>query len=170
MAGVRLGERVLQAGVALPGAFAILAGKAGLTGRACAVVDTADAATPLEVAAAREGVLIEVAVAQAGLWPYEHASFDLGLLDGNALLAAGDWAFQQRLRDMYRVVRVGGRVLVIFRTSTGLAERLGFGPRGGGPSVEGRRLAVAFGGAGFKPVLAEREGLTFVEGFRPGVI
>ena len=63
MAGVRLGERVLQAGVGLPRAFAIMAGKAGLTGRACAVVDATAAAATLESAAAGEGVLIEVAVA-----------------------------------------------------------------------------------------------------------
>lgn len=170
MAGVRLGERVLQAGVSLPGAFAIMAGKAGLTGRACAVVETTTAAATLESAAAGEGVLVEVAVAQTGQWPYEPASFDLGVADGNVLLAAPAEECEQRLRDLYGTVRPGGRVLAVFRSSTGLAARLGLDRPGSETSAEGRRLSAALAAAGFKPVrvLAEREGLLFVEGFRPG--
>src|SRR5512136_2959811 len=86
MAGLRLGERVLQAGLGLPKLFAKLAGKAGLSGRACAVVDTPDAARPLEAAAAAEGVLVEVLVAEGPVWALEDGSFDVGVVDGNALL------------------------------------------------------------------------------------
>ena len=41
-------------------------------------MDGAKAARPLEAAAAAEGVLVEVAVADGPLWPLEEAAFDLG--------------------------------------------------------------------------------------------
>ena len=172
MAGVRLGERVLQAGIADPRVFALIAGKAGLTGRASAVVDTPAAAQRIEAAAAREGVLVEVATVEHGLWPYDPASFDLGLVDGNALLTADAASRHHRLQEMQRVIRAGGRVLVVYRASRGLAGRLGFASRSRGPSAHGEALVEAVKGAGFRPVrlLAEREGMTFVEGFRPSVI
>ncbi|MCX6551002.1 MAG: methyltransferase domain-containing protein [Acidobacteria bacterium] len=172
MAGVRLGERVLQAGVGNLRAFAVMAGKAGLTGRACAVVDTPAAARTIETAAAREGVLIEVATAEGGRWPFEPSSFDLGLTDGNVLLAASPGACQERLRDMYRVVRPGGRVLAVYQKRYGLVARLGFERAEHGPSAQARALATALSEAGWRPVrvLAEREGMAFVEGFRPTVI
>ncbi|HNV03761.1 MAG TPA: methyltransferase domain-containing protein [Vicinamibacterales bacterium] len=169
MAGVRLGERLIQAGVANPRVFAALAGKAGLTGRACAVVDAAEAGARLEAAAAREGVLVEVSVAAHGRWPYEDASFDVGVLDGNALLRAGEGDRLDRLNDMRRVVRPGGRVIAVRSWPAGLALRLGFIAERREPSGEAAALREAMEAAGFRPVrlLAEREGLTFVEGFRP---
>jgi SAM-dependent methyltransferase len=171
MAGVRLGERVLQAGAADPRVFALIAGKAGLTGRACAVVDTPAAAQRVEAAAAREGVLVEVATVEDGPWPYDRASFDLGIVDGNVLLAADAASRHHRLQEMLRVVRAGGRVLVVYRAPLGLAGRLGFASSSPGASAHGATLVRAVEDAGFRPVrlLAEREGMTFVEGFRPAV-
>ena len=171
MAGVRLGERVLQAGAGNPKLFAKLAGKAGLSGRACAIVDSAEAAGPLEAAAAAEGVLVEVTVAQGPLWPLEEAAFDVGIVDGNALLRGNSAERTDRLAEVRRVVRPGGRVLIVRSVSPGLAGRLGFGPSHAGPGAEASTLLQALEGAGFRParILAEREGMTFVEGFRPAV-
>ena len=169
MAGVRLGERLLQAGTANPRAFAILAGKSGLTGRACAVVDAPEAARQLETAAASEGVLVEVVTASGGLWPYDAGSFDVGMLDGNALLSASLPDTSQRLRDMLRALRPGGRVLAVYTASRGIAARLGFQSSRPESAGRGRALVTALESAGFRPVrvLAEREGILFVEGFRP---
>ena len=171
MAGVRLGERVLQAGAADPRVFALIAGKAGLTGRACAVVDTPAAAQRVEAAAARVGVLVEVATVEDGPWPYDRASFDLGIVDGKVLLAADAASRHHRLQEMLRVVRAGGRVLVVYRAPLGIAGRLGFASSSPGASAHGATLVRAVEDAGFRPVrlLAEREGMTFVEGFRPAV-
>jgi SAM-dependent methyltransferase len=169
MAGVRMGERVLQAGTADPRVFALIAGKVGLTGRACAVVDAPAAAQRIETAAAREGVLVEVATVEQGPWPFDGASFDVGLVDGNALLATDAAARDFRLQEVRRVVRAGGRVLVVFRAPLGLAGRLGFAWMSPKVSAHGGTLVRAVETAGFRPVrlLAEREGMTFVEGFRP---
>ena len=169
MAGVRLGERVLQAGMGNPKLFAKLAGKAGLSGRACAVVDSPAAARPLRDAAAAEGVLIEVLEAGGPFWSLEDGSFDIGVVDGNALLRGDAAERQSRLSEVRRVVRPGGRVLIIRTVSLGLAGRLGFGPSHTGPSAEATALLNALQQAGFRParLLGEREGMTFVEGFRP---
>jgi hypothetical protein len=169
MAGVRLGERVLQAGLGNPKLFARLAGKAGLSGRACVVVDSPEASPPLETAAAAEGVLIEVLVTREAVWPLDEAAFDVGILDGNALLRGDAAERAGRLAEVRRVVRPGGRVLAISSAPVGLAGRLGFGPSNAGPSAHATTLLQALDGAGFRParILAEREGMTFVEGFRP---
>jgi SAM-dependent methyltransferase len=169
MVGVRLGERLLQAGVSDPRVFAVLAGKAGLTGRACAVVDSREAAARIEAAAAREGVLVEVAVAEGGAWPYEAAAFDVAIIDGDALLGAEPAARLRRLQDVVRVVRPGGRVLAVRHWKVGLAGRLGFIRERTAPSPAAAALIKALEDAGCRPVrlLAEREGLTFAEGFRP---
>ena len=169
MAGVRLGERVLQAGMGNTKLFAKLAGKAGLSGRACAMVDNPEAARALEAAAAAEGVLVEVLVAEGLTGPFADGSFDVGVVDGNALLRGTETERQGRLGAVRRAVRPSGRVLVIRSVSLGLAARLGFGPSHAGPSAEATALLNALQEAGFRPVrlLAEREGMTFVEGFRP---
>ncbi|MFO7693098.1 MAG: methyltransferase domain-containing protein [Vicinamibacterales bacterium] len=171
MAGVRLGERVVQAGLGNPKLFAKLAAKAGLSGRACAVVDSPEAAGPLEAAAAAEGVLVEVVAVQAPLWPLEDAAFDVGIVDGDALLRGHAAERAGRLAEVRRVVRPGGRVLVVCSRPLGLAGRLGFAPAHTGPSAEASTLLRALEDALFRParILAEREGMTFVEGFRPAV-
>jgi hypothetical protein len=62
-------------------------------------------------------------------------------------------------------------VLIIRAVPVGLAGRLGFASPHAGPSPEATALLGALEGAGFRParILAEREGMTFVEGFRPAV-
>jgi SAM-dependent methyltransferase len=169
MVGVRLGERILQAGLGNPKLFAKLAGKAGLSGRACAVVDSPEAAGPLEAAAAAEGVLMEVLVAQGPFWSLSDAIFDVGIVDGNALLRGDAAERTHRLAEVRRVVRPGGRVLIVRTVALGLAGRLGFSTAHAGPSAEGTALLRELEDAGFRParLLAEREGMTFVEGFRP---
>lgn len=169
MAGVRLGERFLQAGVFDPRVFAILARTAGLSGRACAVVDRPEAVRLLEAAARKEGVLVEIILSEGSSWPLDRGAFDVAVVDGNALLLGDATARGQRLDEVMRTVRAGGRVLAIRRSPLSLAGRLGFGRQPAGSSPEASRLLAALENAGFRPVrlLAEREGMTFVEGFRP---
>jgi hypothetical protein len=168
MLGVRLGERLLQVGLGDAALFAAAAGKVGLTGQASAVVTTPAAAAALESAAAREGVLVEVAVAPAGSWPVDPGTFDIAVIDGNALLAADPAGQATLCGDARRAVRGGGRVLAIHRRSHGWAGRLGFETGTPGDGVA-RQLTQVLERTGFGPVrfLADREGQTFVEAFRP---
>ena len=160
MAGVRLGERVVQAGMGNPRLFAKLAGKAGLSGRACAVLDSPEAAQSLQAAAAAEGVLIEVVVAEGPTWPLENGSFDVGIVDGNALLRGDAAERASRLAEVRRTVRPSGRVLVIrpsgpwscrpawVRVGRARAERrrVHAPPRAGGGRLPARAHARGAGG------------------------
>jgi hypothetical protein len=168
MAGVRLGERLLQVGPGDPAVFVKAAAKAGLTGRAVAIVESAEEKAALEAAAAHDGVFVEVWQAATGAWPCDDEAFDVSLVDGNALLAGNAGQQERWLADTQRVVRSGGRVLAVYRKPRGLASRLGFELR---ESEDGtaQSLMRLLNRAGFGPVrfLAAREGLTFVEAFRP---
>jgi ubiquinone/menaquinone biosynthesis C-methylase UbiE len=170
MAGVRMGERVLYVGVGDPRVFALISSKVGLTGRACAVVDNPRTQATLERAAARQGVLVEVALVLGGCWPHDSSSFDVAVIDANPLPSRATGDSQSRLANAVRVVRPGGRVLAIRRRPRGIAARLGFESASGIPSPRALELVRALEEAGCRPVrvLAEREGLLFVEGFRPG--
>jgi ubiquinone/menaquinone biosynthesis C-methylase UbiE len=170
MAGVRMRERLLQVGKGDPAVFVATAAKVGLTGQASAVVGTPAAAADLERAAAQEGVLVEVTIAQTGNWPYEEGSFDVALVDGNLVAALDGQARSGLLADLRRVMRVGGRVLVIFRSRRGLASRLGFEIPAAYRGIA-ETLTSSLADAEFRPIrlLAAREGMTFVEAFRPRV-
>ena len=163
-------ERLLQVGKGDPAVFAAAAAKVGLTGQACAVVEAPAAAAALERAAAEEGVLVEVSAAHAGNWPYDEGSFDVALVDGNLVAALDAQSRVALLADVRRVVRGGGRVLVVFRSPRGLASRLGFETQAAYRGIA-ESLTSSMAGAGFHPVrfLAAREGMTFVEAFRPRV-
>jgi len=170
MASVRMGERLLQVGVGDPRLFAVTASKVGLTGRAVAVVDAPAAAAVLEAAAADEGVLVEVVVAEAGAWPVDAGSFDIVIVDANAVLAAAPDARVARLTSAVRALRPGGRLLAVLRRGRSLAVRLGFEPEHRPPTPEAATLVAALAAAGCPAarVLAEREGLGFIEALRPG--
>jgi hypothetical protein len=168
MAGVRLGERLLQVGPSDPAVFSKAAAKAGLTGRAVAIVESAAEKSAIEGAAAHDGVFVEVMVAAPGAWPCDDGTFDVVIVDGDQLVAAQPDRQTALLADTKRVVRGGGRVLAVNRWPRGLAGRLGFESResDGGAAQSLMRLLNC---AGFGPVrfLAAREGMTFVEAFRP---
>lgn len=165
MVGVRLGERLLYVGVVLPRVFPLLAGKTGLSGRACGVARDAAAVRMLEAAAAAEGVFAEILASPDPPWPFDPASFDVAVADAALLLEPGQASAVTT--ELRRCLRPGARVVALHQRPRTLALRLGFeGQRD--ESVEARALQTLLCEAGFTPVrlLAEREGLTFVEGFR----
>lgn len=166
MIGVRLGERLLHVGAAMPRVFAVLAGKAGLTGRACAVAVDAAAARAFEKASAAEGVFAEVIESPGPPWPFDPASFDVAVVDA-ALLLQPDLA-PAVVSELGRCLRPGARAVAVHQRPRGMGVRLGFEGRHEA-SAEARALQECLAGELFRPVrlLAEREGLTFVEGFRP---
>lgn len=168
MVGVKLGDRLLQIGCDEGGLLAALAAKVGLTGRACGVEPDAAQAVRARATAEREGVLVEVTVAPYGMLPYEQAAFDIVVVR-DVLAALRPYERVRCLQEAYRVLRPGGRIIVIEP-----AERGGIGKflsqRSADPSYTNHgRAAGALRGEGFQPVrvIAEREGLAFTEGTRP---
>ena len=70
MAGVKLGDRLLVMGTADTALIAALAGKAGLTGRACALDASESATTSAARLIEREGALVETYTAPWAMLPF----------------------------------------------------------------------------------------------------
>jgi SAM-dependent methyltransferase len=168
MTGVQMGDRIAQIGCSEGGRLAAIAGKVGLSGRAVAVVPDDVSAARARKAAAREGVLLELDIAPPTRLPAADAAFDLVVVDdtGGLLGAMGADDRVLAVREALRLLRPGGRVMVI-----------GSAPRAGLAALFARARpaprfdptsALQSGGCKAVRVLAEREGLVFVEGMKPG--
>ena len=155
MSGVRMGERALQIGVDDPALAGAIASKVGLSGQAAIVVSDEPAAQIARGAAAKAGALVDVHVAPLHSLPITDGAFDLVVLHSMKgwLASLGEGNRTAILRDVMRVLRTGGRLIVIEST------------RGGpGAGID----ALALGGFKAARVLAEREGYRFTEGLKPG--
>jgi SAM-dependent methyltransferase len=166
MIGVQLGDRVVQIGCAHGGRLAAIMAKVGLSGRAAVVVFDESSAARAQKGGHDAGVLLEVEVSPPGRLPLEESGFDLSIVDNTAGLLSTMRAEDRvaLVREVLRVLRPGGRVMVI-----GAAARGGLGAL----------LTRASSGPAFDPVpsleaegfrsaraLAEREGLTFAEALK----
>jgi ubiquinone/menaquinone biosynthesis C-methylase UbiE len=171
MTGVKLGDRLVQIGCAHGGRLGVVAGKVGLSGRAVAVVPDDSSAARASKGAADAGALVEVEIARTTNLPLEADAFDLAIVDDTGglfgSLRAEDRAAS--VRELLRVLRPGGRVMII-----GAAPRAGLGAlfshaQSGPPFVASGDANRVLEADGFKSVrtLAEREGLVFVEAIKP---
>ena len=167
MTGVKMGDRFVQIGCAHGGRLAAIAAKVGLSGRAVAVVPDQISAARAEKGARDGGVFVEIATAPPTALPSDADAFDLALVDdtGGLLGAMRPEERVLAVREILRILRPGGRVMVVGATPRGglgaLVSRAQSGPPfDPAPSLEAD---------GFRAVrtLAEREGLIFVEGIKP---
>ena len=168
MSGVRLGEKALQIGEGDTRVMALIAAKTGLTGTAAIVVLDDQAAARVRRAANDIGALAEVGVVDREDPPGD-AAFDVIVVHDvqHTIAAANDSVRSGWLQLCHRVLRDGGRIVTIEPGSrVGLRAWLG-GPKGAAPAGGGGSQA-ALASAGFRNVrlLADREGLRFVEGFK----
>ena len=161
MAGIKLGDRLLVLGCSDPLLIAQLAAKTGLTGRACAVDDDRGIITRAASVALREGTLVETLVSPFGTLPFDAAAFDVVVVRDALPRLAGERRVDC-LTEVRRVLRGGGRCLVIDRVRRGLAALVGTDAPDYAP-------VAVLEAAGFKAarVLAEREGLAFAEAVNP---
>lgn len=171
MTGVKLGDQVLQIGCSNGGPLAAIAAKVGLSGRALAIVPDQAAMTRAQKAAANLGVLVEVELNSSPRLPVDDTTFDLVIVDD----AAGAFSARRSeeraatIREAARVVRPGGRVMIIGATPPqGLSALLSRAPAAPSIALSGE-AAAALQQAGFRGArtLAEREGMVFVEGIKP---
>lgn len=170
MTGVKLGDRLLQVGCAHSGRLGAIAGKVGLSGRAVAVVPDAESASRANKGAANAGVLVEVEIGPPTRLTVDADSFDLAVVDETGGLF-GSLNNEDRLtaiRELLRVLRPGGRAMLIGAGQrTGLSKLFGAGHTS--PSfVSSGDASRALESQGFRQVrmLAERDGLVFVEGVK----
>ena len=166
MSGLKLGDRLLVIGCSDPVLIAALAGKVGLTGRACAVDASQEKANQARVIAEREGALIESAAAPGWVVPFAEGDFDVAVIRG-AFAETGQ-AAGTSISEARRVLRPGGRCVVMAGEGRrGLSSLVS----GGTPSADDQTIGRALTAAGFFAVrtLAQREGLTFVEGVKKNI-
>jgi ubiquinone/menaquinone biosynthesis C-methylase UbiE len=165
MAGVKLANRVLIVGCSDPLLIAALAVKAGLTGRACAVDEAAVRANEAERIALKEGALVETFTAPYHALPFEPGSFDVVVV--RDVLTTGEGGAQAMLSEVQRVLRSGGRCLIVATSRAGRGISAVFGTRKTTEaSAEAEALTAALKSVGLVAVrtLAERDALIFVEG------
>ena len=168
MSGVQMGDQLLQIGCSDAGRLAAIAGKVGLSGRAVAAVTSEQDGARVTRAAAQAGVLVEVVVAPLSHLALEDGSFDLAVLDNAGGLLAGldDEARSAVVREALRVLRPGGRVMVVSPgTPQGLKALLGKRDAET-PGFDPSPMLLAGGFAGAR-LLADKEGLVFVEALKP---
>jgi ubiquinone/menaquinone biosynthesis C-methylase UbiE len=160
MAGIKLGDRLLVVGCGDPLLLARLAVKTGLTGRAHAVDDDEKTVEHTAAIALREGALVETSVSPFETLPLDAAAFDVAVVR-DVLGRVPAEARPAVLAEIRRVLRPGGRCLVIDSVPHGLSALVG--------SRAGYEPVGALDAVGFKAsrVLAERGGLIFAEGVNP---
>ena len=112
MAGLRLGNRVLQVGHGDPRLIALLAAKVGMGGQASALVPDDAAAETITKAAEARGVLVDVKVAPLRTPPFAQGWFDVVVIP-ELIGAMRPHERVGALQGARHVLRVGGRCLVI---------------------------------------------------------
>jgi ubiquinone/menaquinone biosynthesis C-methylase UbiE len=166
MSGLKLGDRLLMLGSSDPALTAALAAKVGLTGRACMVDVSATKLAAAAAAVEQHGALVESFTAPFTALPFEPDSFDVVVLR-NVLSASAPAERAAAAGEAMRVVRPGGRGIAIEDTPRGglwaaVTGQSG-GTEGAGPAAVKHLTAAGFRGA---RLLAEREGIAFVEGLK----
>jgi SAM-dependent methyltransferase len=154
MTGVRMGERFLQIGCNDRALLAGLAAKVGLSGTAAVAALNANQVKLAASIGAKVGALIDVQDIDEGrAWPFGVAQFDMVVVDDTG---DGFGELDQPtavLRNALSSLRPGGRIEVVSRVKS---------------DVRGYDYLRDLAEAGFKPVrvLAEKDGLRFLEGLR----
>src|SRR5258706_12958731 len=121
MTGVKMGDRLLQVGCAHGARLGAVAAKVGLSGRAAVVVPDESSAERARKGAADAGVLVDVDIAPATRLPLDDQAFDLAVVDDTAGLL-GTMRAEDRvaaIRELVRVLRPGGRVMIVGATPRG---------------------------------------------------
>jgi hypothetical protein len=168
MAGVRMGERILQVGFYDPQLTAVLAAKPGLSGNVAIAVNDTDHAERARRACADAGVLADVLAGPLDAIALEGGSIDVAIVHGSdpAIATMDDGLRERAFRECGRVLRTGGRLIVVITV-----------PHGGVTSLFRRQATVELSSdrvlgslqvAGFRAtrLLAEREGHRFFEGLK----
>lgn len=166
MSGVRMGERALQIGISDPSLVGAIAAKVGLSGHAAIAVSSEQKAGRARAAGATAGVLVDVQVSPLDALPFAPDAFDVIVVHAadHSLPSLDGSDGIRLLREGCRVLRSGGRVIVVEGVPGGIARLLGRRR----PPLEPAAIVAALSTAGFRAVrpLAAREGYRFTEGLK----
>jgi ubiquinone/menaquinone biosynthesis C-methylase UbiE len=166
MIGAKAGQTVLVMGSADAGLAAEVAKVTGLNGRTVVADRGADAGRRVEAAAAAVGTLIEFEDTGVDTVPFEPDVFDVVaiVVDWVAL----DEADRHRTAaEACRVARPGGRVLMLIRAPrSGLLGRMRTPVVPAGAADDACERLTAAGSKAVR-LLAEADGVAYVEGVKP---
>lgn len=163
MSGVRMGERVLQIGMDSPLVTSLIAARPGLSGESAMVLADEATATQARRAVAESGALVNISVHPLDALPFDRGAFDLIVVhnrNGQSLAPSGQ---SQRLSEWRRVLRSGGRLVVINKgTPSGMTALFQSRPDPG--QTEGTLRALQAAGFRSARELGDRDGYAFIEG------
>ena len=169
MAGLRMGERTLQIGISDAALTGVLAAKSGLSGNAAIAVPDDEHAERARRACADAGVLAEILTGPLDTLAIDDGSTDVAIVHGSDAAIAGmsDAERDRVFRECHRVLRIGGRLIVMSGGPDGGVTAL-FHRRTNLPSLSAEQALASYEHAGFRAarLLAEREGMRFLEGLK----
>ena len=163
MSGVRMGERLLQIGIDTPVVTGLLGAKPGLSGESTIVVADEPTAEKARRAVAETSANVEIRVHAFSSLPFGDATFDLVVIHNRSGETLTPATASSILAECRRVLRSGGRVVVIGKGSaSGLAALF----QSRKDSDQWGAAEQSLQGAGFRAVrmLGDREGYRFIEG------
>jgi len=171
MTGVKMGDRAVFVGCTHGGRLAAVASKVGLSGRAVAIVPDPRAESLARKGAEQAGVLVEIEIAPATKLPVEDAGADLVVVDDTGGLIGLMPPTERRaaIRELARVLRPAGRIIVVGNAPpSGLASMFARPPAAPRFATSDEAKAeLSANGFGMVRILAERNGLAFVEAIKP---
>ena len=162
MIGAKPGSTVIVIGVGDPALAAEVALVTGLNGRTLVIVPSADAQPRVETAAASAGALVDVETSDPTSLPAADSVFDIAVVTD---LAPATPNGDQIVREAARVVRAGGRVVMIEGKRVGGLRKLlpASQPETNTPTDELVRLLSGAGLRGTR-LLGSAEGISYYEG------
>jgi SAM-dependent methyltransferase len=170
MASVRPGERVLQIGANDPAIVHAIANKAGLTGLATVVVPNDALADRVRGYTGDDSSAADIRIEPLEHLPFEDGTYDAAIVHNTeGLLTSLDGDVRrQALREWLRVLRVGGRLIVLDPgRPTGVRGLFAGGRREAASGSGGTTSSLQAAGFTSVRVVGDREGYRFVEGFKP---
>jgi SAM-dependent methyltransferase len=164
MIGAKAGSTVIVVGASEPALAAEVALVTGLNGRTLVVVPDRASQTAIDTAAANAGALVDVETAPATALPGAGGTFDIAVL-----LDAGHASDRDRIvREAARVIRPGGRVVIIEgKKSGGLRKLLGGSATSAVTGGDDITAALARAGLRGARLLGSADGISYFEATRP---
>jgi ubiquinone/menaquinone biosynthesis C-methylase UbiE len=162
MVGAKAGSTVIVVGARDPTLAAEIALVTGLNGRTLVVDPSGEERSRIEAAAASAGALVDVETAALTSLPLADGASDIAVITDLGDASSRD----QIVREATRVVRPGGRVVVIEGKKTGGLRKLWTG--GGSDVIAADEILALLGVAGLRAtrLLGSAEGISYFEGMK----